>query len=244
MKPHRAWISFALALAASTAAPALAQSKLDNLRALSQNEFHSLAEDLGAALSYKPLAPATPLGFPGFEVGVGVTGTKLKHQDLFVRASNDGDFPSTLVVPTVRAAVGLPWDFTASGTYSSVPKTGMKLYGAALSYAFVPGNTLLPALGVRASYTKMNGVDQLDFDTAGIDGSISKGIAFVTPYIGGGRIWANAAPSSATPLRAESFWLNKVYGGLDFKLTIVHLAFEYDRTGEANSYGVKLSLSF
>ena len=39
----------------------------------------------------------------------------------------------------------------------------LSLAGGALSWAFVPGGTWLPAIGIRASYTKMFGVDQLDF---------------------------------------------------------------------------------
>src|SRR5215471_17815575 len=96
-------------LLVAASAPALAE--LDNLQSLSQSELRQLAEDLGSAFSYKPLQPIEPLGFPGFDVGVAVTGTKLKHQDLFQRATNNTDFPSTLYVPSVRASVGLPWNF-------------------------------------------------------------------------------------------------------------------------------------
>ena len=35
---------------------------INNIQALNQAQFRLLSEDLGAALSYKPLTPTTPLG--------------------------------------------------------------------------------------------------------------------------------------------------------------------------------------
>ena len=35
-----------------------------NIQPLNQSDFHALSEDLGAALSYKPLTPTAPLGIP------------------------------------------------------------------------------------------------------------------------------------------------------------------------------------
>ena len=176
MKPNR--IAAALLLLAASA-PALAE--IDQLQTLTQQEFRSMSEDLGAALSYKPLTPAEPLGLFGFDIGVAATGTRLKHPELFERASGNPDFPSTVVVPSVRASLGLPFSFDASVLYSSVPKTGMSLWGGALSWAVISGDTAWPALGVRASFTRLFGVDQLDFDTAGLDASISKGFGPFTP---------------------------------------------------------------
>lgn len=240
MKPNRIAMALLL-LAAGT--PVLAKD-LNQLQTLSQAEFRALSEDLGAALSYKPLSPTTPLGITGFDIGVGVTGTRLKHGDLFNRATSGGDFPPTVGVPSLRVSKGLPWDFDASLMYASVPETSIKVWGGALTYAFVPGNAALPALGIRASYTKMNGVEQLDLATAGVDASISKGFGFATPYGGFGRVWVDAAPSSPTGLRSESLWLNKMFAGLSLKLGFVDLAVEWDRTGPANSYGAKLGVRF
>ena len=224
--------------------PVSALAEIDQLQTLSQAEFRQLAEDLGAALSYKPLQPIEPLGFPGFDIGVAATGTKLDHPDLFKRVTNDGDFPSTLLVPSVRASIGLPLNFDLSGMYSSVPKTGVSLGGAALSWAAYGGSTWLPALGLRASYTKMFGVDQLDFNSSGLDASISKGFGPFTPYLGAGKVWSKSTPQSTTGLQPESIGQTKVFAGIGFKITVVNFVAEYDRTGSANSYGAKLGLRF
>jgi len=239
MKLYR--LTAALLLAAASA-PALAE--IDRLQLLTQPEFRALAEDMSSALSYKPLQPIEPLGFPGFDIGVAATGTKIKHQDLFVRATGSSDFPSTVVVPSVRASIGLPWNFDLSAMYSSVPKTGITLAGGALSWAVYGGSTWLPALVVRASYTKMFGVDQLDFNSSGLDASISKGFGPFTPYLGAGKIWSKATPGSTTALQPESFSQTKVFGGVGVQITVVNFVVEYDRTGVVNSYGAKLGLRF
>ena len=233
----------AVSLLLLSSAPAFADN-ITQLQALSQQEFRALSEDLGAALSYKPLAPAVPLGVAGFDVGVAATATRLKNQDLFRRASSTGDFPATLVVPTLRVSKGLPFDLDASLSYSSVPKTGIKLWGGALSWAFVPGDALLPALGIRASYTRLSGLQQLAFSTAGLDASISKGFGPLTPYGGVGKVWSTSSPEGSTGLSKESFGQTKVFAGLGFNFALLNVGVEYDRTGGANSYGAKLGIKF
>jgi hypothetical protein len=244
MKPIRALLAVLPAAALLASAWPAAAKEIDLLGNLTQAEFRSLSEDLGSALSYKPLAPTAPLGLLGFDVGVAATGTKLQHKDLFNKASSVGGFSDTVVVPTVRAIVGLPWGFDVHAMYAAVPDTSAKLYGGALSWAFVSGNVAMPAIGVRGSYTQTRGINQLDFSAAGVDVSISKGFAFVTPYGGVGRNYVSSTPSSATGLRAEEFGQNKVFAGLNFNVLLMNLALEWDRTGFLNSYGAKLGLRF
>jgi len=49
--------------------PAVA-GDINNIPALSQPNFRLLSEDLGAALSYKPLTPTAPLGITGFDLAL------------------------------------------------------------------------------------------------------------------------------------------------------------------------------
>jgi hypothetical protein len=233
-----------LAILLATASGSAAADTISQLQNLGQQEFRALSEDLGAALSYKPLAPTAPLGVTGFDIGVAVTATRVRNSELFNRISSSGDFPATIVVPSVRVAKGLPFGIDASLMYSAVPKTGIKLWGGALSWAFVPGDTLLPAFGVRASHTRLNGVEQLDFHTTGLDASLSKGFGPLTPYAGAGKVWSTSTPSSSTGLQRESFSQTKVFAGLGFNIALLNVGVEYDRTGGVNTYGAKLGLKF
>jgi len=223
--------------------PAVA-GNIDNLKALNQSEFRALSEDLGAALSYKPLTPTTPLGIAGFDLGLAVTATKIENSALLQRAGA-GDH-STLPVPSLRLNKGLPLDIDVGLMVGAVPGTNIRLYGGELRYAIVSGGAALPAIGIRGSYTKLTGVDQLDFNTKGVDVSISKGFLMFTPYAGVGKVWAASTPKDIPPpgLSKESFSLNKVFVGFNLNFGLTNLAFEGDRTGKATSYGAKLGFRF
>jgi len=233
-------------VAASLAAVSLpaAASNIDNLKALSQSEFRALSEDLGAALSYKPLTPTAPLGITGFDLGLAVTATKIENSALLQKAGA-GDH-STLPVPSLRLNKGLPLDIDVGVMVGAVPGTNIRLYGGELRYAIVSGGAALPAIGIRGSYTKLTGVDQLDFSTKGVDLSISKGFLMFTPYAGVGKVWAASTPKDIPPpgLSKESFSLNKVFVGFNLNFGLTNLAFEGDRTGKATSYGAKLGFRF
>src|SRR5216117_1476182 len=224
----------------SVSLPAVA-SNIDKLQALGQPEFRLLSEDLGAALSYKPLTPTTPLGLTGFDVGIAVTGTKLENKTAFANAGAD---ISTAAVPTLRVHKGLPFGIDVGVMVGAVPSTNIRLVGGELRYAIVPGGAAMPAIGVRGSYTKLTGVDQLDFDTKGLDLSISKGFLMFTPYGGIGKVWASSTPNGIPALSKESLSLNKVFVGINMNFGLTNLAFEGDRTGKASSYGAKLGFRF
>jgi hypothetical protein len=227
--------------AVSLSAVAADINKIDQL---TQDDFHKLSQDLGAALSYKPLTPTAPLGLTGFDVGVAVTATSIKNSDVLQKAGA-GDH-STLPVPSLRVHKGLPFGVDVGVMVGAVPGTNVRLYGAELRYAIVSGGAATPAIGVRGSYTKLTGVDQLDFDTKGLDLSISKGFAMFTPYAGVGKVWAASTPKNiptATPTK-ESLSMSKVFVGVNMNFGLVNLAFEGDRTGEDSSYGAKLGFRF
>lgn len=224
-------------------APALA-ADIDSIQLLSQGQFRELSEDLGAALSYKPLTPAEPLGITGFDFGIGITGTQLKHRDTWRLATGGDSVPGTLPVPTLRFNKGLPLNVDVGVAFSAVPGTNLRYYGGELRWAFVPGDTVTPAVAVRGAATRLTGVDQLDFDTRSLDLSISKGLAMFTPYAGVGQVWVKSTPNGVALLRGESFTLSKVYAGLNFNLAGGNLALEIDGTGGTTSFGAKVGFRF
>jgi len=216
---------------------------INQIQLLGQAQFRALSEDLGSALSYKPLTPTTPLGITGFDLGIAVTSTKLKNPGVFTTAGA-GDLPS-IIVPSLRLHKGLPFNIDVGIMYSAVPSTNIKLVGAELRYAFVSGNVAMPAIGIRGSYTKLSGVDQLEFSTRGVDLSISKGFLIFTPYAGIGKVWADSNPvGTASALSKESFSVNKTFVGLNMNFGLMNVALEGDKTGDASGYGAKLGFRF
>jgi hypothetical protein len=203
-----------------------------------QNDFRLLSEDLGAALSYKAVIPAEPLGLTGFDISLEGSSTKLEHADI-LKLATGGDSASTLVIPKLHVHKGLPLGIDVGAFYSAIPNSNIKLWGAELRYALLKGGTASPALAVRGSYTKLQGVDQLDFDTKGVDLSISKGFALLTPYAGIGKVWVNSTPVDVAPLVKEDFSYSKVFAGVNLNFGLVNIALETDKTGDATSYSAK-----
>lgn len=237
------YIKLALLITALCAAGSARGQNVDNLQSLSQQQFRLLSEDLGGGLSYRPQTPTEPLGFPGFDLGIGVTSVKLKNPAVFQQASSD-TVDSTLLVPTLRANVGLPLGFDIGVLYASVPDSDFRYYGGEVRFAIVRGDAVTPAIGVRGSFTKVDGVDQLDLETRGLDISISKGFAVFTPYGGIGKVWVESTPRGVPTLQQEDFSLNKIFAGVGFKLAIFNINLEADKTGDVKAYSLKLGLRF
>jgi hypothetical protein len=223
------------------ASPAWAQD-IDQLQAAAQAEFRLLSEDLGAALSYHAQIPSEPLGLAGFDIGVGVTATRLEHSGIWQKVTSD-DADATLYVPTLRVHKGLPAGFDIGLTYASIPGSNIRYTGGELRYAILKGGVASPALAVRGSITRLSGVDQLSFQTQGVDISISKGFAFLTPYAGIGRVWVESTPH-VSGLQKEEFSLGKVFVGIGMNFTVLNVNLQADRTGDANSYSLKLGWRF
>lgn len=220
---------------------AAADDDLDTLQNLAQGEFHSLTKDMGAALSYKSLAPAEALGITGFDLSLAVTGSKLDSVAIWEKASGGDSIPSTVPVPTLRVAKGLPFNIDIGAFYTAVPSSNIKMYGGEVRWAFIEGSTTVPAVSIHGTYGKVSGVDQLDFNTKSVDISISKGFALLTPYAGVGQVWTEATPKGV-PLRKESITQTKVFAGLNVNFGLPNLAVELDQTGGVTSYGAKFGL--
>lgn len=224
----------------SSAASAADISTMQNL---AQSEFRLLSEDLGSALSYKPLAPAEPLGITGFDLGLVVTSTDISKSTAALAKASGGSSPiSTLIVPKLYVAKGLPWDIDVAAFVSAIPSTNIKLVGGELRYAIIGGGFAYPAVAIRGAITRLSGVDQLSFDTKSLDLSISKGFAMFTPYAGVGQVWVNST-ANVTGLNGvtldQSFTQSKVFIGANLNLGLVNFALEGDQTGGAASYSLK-----
>lgn len=222
--------------------PSMAANNISTLAPLTQSEFRLLSEDLGSALSYKPITPAEPLGISGFDLGLAVSSTDMKRSSqAWLKAS--GSSISNLYIPKLHIAKGLPFNLDVAAFYSSIPSTNIKLYGGELRYEILEGGIAAPAIAIRGSYTKMSGVNHLSFDTKGLDISISKGFALFTPYAGIGRVWSNSTPHVST-LSAEKFSQSKLFVGVNMNFGLTNFALEADKTGAAKSYSAKLGFRF
>lgn len=215
---------------------------IDRLQNLSQAEFRLLSEDAGAAFSHHPQAPSEPQGVTGFDVGFSLTMSRVMNKDAWTKASSES-VPNYIPIPSLRANKGLPMGIDVGVMYAAVPGSNVAVLGGEARWAFLRGGVAEPAVGIRGTYTKLSGVDQVDLNTKGLDISASKGFTAFTPYVGIGRTWVTSEPHVAG-LAKENFALSKFFFGTGFKLFLFNMNAELDRTGESTAYSLKAGLRF
>jgi len=241
----RGVVAVSLFLAAS---PALA-ADISFSTPITQDDFKSLSKEAGAALGYRNMAPAEPLGITGFDIGAEMSTVSIDKNSSYWNSAFGSDAPSYLVIPKIRVRKGLPFGIDIGGMYSYVPDSNIKLYGAELSKSILDGTAATPALGVRATYTKLSGVSDLSLQTYGIDASVSKGILFITPYAGAGMLWINSEAkgnlkAQVPTLESESTTVPRLFAGVKitpFPLFAITAEAEY---AELPIYSLKAAISF
>jgi len=209
----------------------LTEARADDIEfqtGMTQSYFKDFSKELGAALSYKALSPAEPLGILGFDVGLEVTAIDIDQgADYWNKATKNADMPGMITLPKIYARKGLPFSIDVGVIYSKVPDSNISLLGAEVKYAILKGSVATPAVAIRGSYTQLMGVDQLDFKTYGADISVSKGFLNITPFGGIGAVWISSEPKSLPAgipsLNKENNTLMKYFGGVRFTLFMLNM---------------------
>lgn len=245
---RRALLLGSLALLASPAYAATTEFGVDcnTVADDCQAAFDGAVEDISSALNYKQLGPAEATGITGIGIGVIANYTETENKEAWQTLT--GTDVDAIGMIGIVATKGLPLGIDVGAFYTAVPDTDAKVYGAELRYAILEGGVAEPALALRGAYTRTGGIDDFDYEAWNADVSLSKGFAFLTPYIGAGYIWATATPSGAT---AELTGLSEVktdkerfFAGLRLSLAFLEVTPEYERSGDNNAYNLRVGLSF
>lgn len=209
-----------------------------------QSGFKDLSKELGSAIAYRNLAPAAPLGITGFDVAAQASFISIKDNSGYWKAATN-DAPSYIAYPTLRARKGLPFGIDVGAMYSQILDSSIKLYGIEVSKAILEGGIAEPALGIRGTWTKLAGVNNLDIQTAGVDASISKGFLFLTPYAGAGMVYIDSKPTGKiSALKSESFWQPRGFAGLKLSpLPLFGITAEVEYAARP-IYSLKAGISF
>ncbi len=235
----KVFVPAALLLASSVAGAA----DLNAINALSQSQFRDLAENLGAATAYKSVAPAESLGTLGFDLSLSVSATEI-DKNVFEIANGASDWNlSMLPVPRLQAQKGLPFNIDIGASYTAVPQINANLIGGEVKWAFLPGGIATPAAAIRLSYSKLSGIDQVEVKNTGVDVSVSKGFAMLTPYAGIGRVHSESTPKNIPVLQAEKVDDTRLFAGLNINLGI-NLGLEMDRYAGLTTYTLKAGVRF
>ncbi len=216
-------------------------SNLNNIGNITQDQLRGIAEDLGAAFSYKGVTPATPLGITGFDIGVELTDTNMKNSSAFAAAGAGS--PSDLFIPKIHIYKGLGWGFDIGGFVGGSSTVGATLIGLDLRYAFVDDTLTTPAIAVRVSGTRAQDMGDLTMNTAGLDLMVSKKLTVFTPYAGIGtvRVQSNV---KGTSLGEENFSKGRGFIGINTNFLGANFAAEYEQMGSNPSISAKVGFRF
>lgn len=219
-------------------------ASFNTLDALTQEQFVKFSENVAAATQYKGVTPPEPLGILGFDVGVSVSYTTIETDDIFDLAS-EGDFDvAGIALPRITVHKGLPFGIDIGASASGAPGTDIRVLGAEIRYAVLEGNVALPAVGIRASGSVLQGVDELDMQNIGVDISVSKGFVMLTPYAGVGVVRTTSTPVDSETLVEETLSQTKMFAGLNLNLALLNLTLEADKTGDHSTGSLKVGFRF
>lgn len=225
-------------------ASAVQAASFNTLDVLTQEQFKQFSGNVAAAAQFKGVTPPEPLGLIGFDVGLSVSYTTIETDDIFDIASA-GDFDvAGLAVPRLTIHKGLPFGIDVGVSASGAPGTDIKILGAEVRYAIMEGGVALPAIGIRASASVVQGVDEMDMQNVGLDISASKGFLMITPYAGLGVLRTTATPNDAASLEEETISQTKLFAGMNVNLGLLNLTLEADKTGDHSSGSLKAGFRF
>jgi hypothetical protein len=217
--------------------------KFDALSQLNQSEFKLVAQDLSATFADKPQSPAAGLGLIGFDVSATAGATSIESADVLKKAAGGNSVPKSLPTAGVRVEKGLLFDIDLGVSYGVLPATSASAISGDVKWAFWGGGLVLPAVATRVFYTQVNGLGDMGLRSRGIELSISKGLAMVTPYAGVGIVASNASAKN-TALKSESYTQSRLFAGVNANLLLINLGLEADKTGKDSSVNLKLGIRF
>jgi len=213
---------------------------------LSQSEFDSFVKEVGAGISFNPMAPAEPLGMIGFDVAAEVVLTDISEgQGYWTKMVSDHNPHHFLPAPRLHLLKGLPFGIDVGAMYAEIPGYDVRLWGIEAKYALLEGSVATPALSIRASYSQLDGIDDIDLNTQSIDATISKGFLMLTPYAGVSALRVNGKEnSSLVDLDDANETLFRGILGLQFSPMPLIAVTGEAVLGDVVQYGLKVAIRF
>lgn len=225
--------------------PALAQNDISFDPAITQGEFEEFSRLAAQAIYHNPVEPARAGNLLRFDIGVAANAVPVDTEAAYWVNSVSDDFSISdhIAFPRLVVSKGISMA-TVSASYGKVPDSDIAVIGGALDVPIINGGLLSPTLAIRGSYSQLQGVDEFDLKTYGVELFLSKGFGPVTPYAAVGRMRSDAEGriSDTVTLRDEAD-SNRVTVGVRLSMLLPKIVVEATQ-GEELSYAAKVSFGF
>jgi hypothetical protein len=237
----------ALLILALFGTPLFAQSgDIEFDPSITEEQFATFSRLVAQSIYATPVEPAAARGILGFDIGIAATAVPVDTGAAYWQQSVNEDFTYSdhVAVPRIVVSKGLS-AVTISAMYSQVPDTDIEMLGGALDVPILNGGLVKPTLALRGSYAKIQGVEELDLSTYGVELFLSKGFGPFTPYAAIGQARSNATgrinvPTAAAIILEDEASSQRVTVGLKISLLIPKIVLEATQ-GEVRSYAAKVS---
>lgn len=224
------------------AVPLSAQSDIEFDPTITQQEFETFSRLVAQGIYATPVDAARARGLLGFDIGVGATAIPVDTDAEYWRNAVTDDFTVSdhVVVPRLIVSKGLSVA-TLSAMYAKVPDSDIAVWGASLDVPIISGGVVTPTLALRGAYATLQGVDDFDLNTYGLEVFLSKGFGPVTPYVAAGRARSDAEGRIAdTIILTDESDSNRITVGVKLSLLLPKIVVEATQ-GEERSYAAKVS---
>jgi len=214
--------------------------------AMTQSQFKDLTKEVALFVTPTPNNPAEPLKTFGFDIALESTITDINNDDTFwENAWDSGDADGMVMVNRVHFQKGFPFGLDLGVSLSKGANIPFTAITGEVKYALLKGTVATPAFSVKAAYTKVFGLNDVDIQTLLAGAYISKGILFLTPYAGVETIASFAKDESDYDLDNETSNTVRALAGLQISpLPLISINLEAAGTGTVMQYGLKAGLRF
>jgi hypothetical protein len=216
---------------------------------LTQAQWHTFTEEVGAILSFKSMASARPLGKRRFKIAIDDAFSPVDQRDpawinTFTHPDEDCPLGDVITVPTIRASMGVSDNMDVGVYWTTAPGSNYGGVGGEFKYAFLQESEKLPAAAVRTSVSMLTGVPDFDLNVYSVDLVASKTIAMLTPYVGFKESLAiGTETTSKVDLGRESLSIPQGYAGVACSIWMLNLAAEYN-VSTVNTFALALGCNF
>ncbi|HEX8172222.1 MAG TPA: hypothetical protein VF824_16930 [Thermoanaerobaculia bacterium] len=243
-RAHLAAVLIALALLLSPPAHAQSEDDIAFDPTITDAQFAEFSRLVAQGIYATPVDPARARGLLGFDIGVAATAVPVDPNAPYYQQSTTNDFTikDYVAVPRLIVSKGLSVA-TVSAMYAKVPDSDIRVLGGALDVPLISGGLLKPTLAVRGAYSQLQGVENFELKTYGVEVFLSKGFGPVTPYAGVGRSRSDARGTVPAPLARtlrDQADQNRITVGVKLSLLLPKIVVEATQA-EVRSYAAKIS---
>jgi hypothetical protein len=209
---------------------------------VAQDAYGAVVNQLGLAISNKPMAPGETLGVFGFDLGVSSTVAFIDTKDSsgsvspWARVHETGDPMGVMWIPWVHARKGLPLSLEVGGSAGYVAFSHQSIFSGYGRWGLWEGYDPIPDLSIQVGYSGYVGNNELELGALDWGATLGYTLPFGTlvginqaqfsPYIGVSRVIIHAAPRLDEGLQ-ETLGIGRISGfsGADgFDESLRHVA--------------------